>query len=82
MVSAFPRLPQPLKLKLALSVSLLIPSGRWLQAEVFSFSLAFVFSMRITPCSVRHRYPWCTRFSSCKMELSVVDYWPIVRLAP
>jgi len=42
MVSIPPLFPHPLKLKLALSVPLLIPSGRWPQAEVFSFSLAFI----------------------------------------
>ena len=67
-------LPQPLKLKLALSVPLLIPSARWLQAEVFSFSLPFVFLdahyTLLYPTPLSLVYP----ITSCKMELSVVGY--------
>lgn len=78
----FPLLPQPLKLKLVLSVPLLIPSGRWLQAEVFSFSLPFVFLdahytlLCAAPLSLV--YP----ISSCKMELRLWAIRPNVRLAP
>jgi hypothetical protein len=38
-----PLLPQPRNSILHCPFPLLIPSGRWLQAEVFSFPLAFVF---------------------------------------